>query len=60
MATDTIDRYAAVDLTEDEAFALLSMCVLSIKTVDDEARSALEKLSAYCKSFLPRAVAAEA
>jgi len=41
-----------LDLSEDEAFALLSMCLLTNMTLDKEAESALKKLAAFCKHEL--------
>jgi len=52
MSTDTMERVATVELTSDEAMALLSLCAISIKSIDDETRVALEKLAAYCKSLV--------
>lgn len=37
-------------LTEDEAFALLSMCLLSPMKLDPDAEKALRKLAEFCKS----------
>ncbi|MGI8923701.1 MAG: hypothetical protein ACR2HJ_06620 [Fimbriimonadales bacterium] len=43
------ERHAGLSLTEDEAFALLSMCLLANMTLDKDAECALRKLAAFCK-----------
>lgn len=39
-------------LTEEEAFALLRLAVLSSEEDDDQMSSAVRKLGRYCKTFL--------
>lgn len=60
MGTETVRHMAAVELTEEEALALLTMCALSIKYVDDDAKAALDKLAAYCKTVNRTRMQAEA
>ncbi|MBA3727190.1 MAG: hypothetical protein H0W86_12305 [Armatimonadetes bacterium] len=43
------EKHARLSLTEDEAFALLSMCLLTNMTLDEDAENALKKLAAFCK-----------
>ena len=52
MSADTMERVAVVELTRDEAMALLSLCAISIKSIDEQTRAALDKLAAYCKSLV--------
>jgi len=37
-----------LQLTEDEAFALLAMCLMSPQSIDRTVESALRKLAEYC------------
>ena len=60
MNNERTERGTAIDLTEEEALALLSMCALSIKSLDEEARAALDKLTAYCKHLHSSYIQAEA
>lgn len=60
MTAERTHKMLAIDLTEEEALALLSMCALSIKSVDEDARAALDKLAAYCKSMNSARVKADA
>lgn len=39
-----------LELTEDEAFALLSLAMLSNEDLDSTAQNAVAKLAEYCKS----------
>ncbi len=41
-----------LELTEDEALALLSLCLTSPDKLDVTSESALKKLANYCKSQL--------
>jgi len=45
-----IDSKPALTLTEEEAFALLSMCMLTTMTLDKTSERALRKLADYCKN----------
>ena len=45
-----IDSKTALTLTEEEAFALLSMCMLTTMTLDKTSERALRKLADYCKN----------
>lgn len=38
-----------LELTEDEAFALLGLCLTSGMPLDAESEKAVRKLAAYCK-----------
>ena len=40
---------AYLNLTEEEAFALLSMCLLTSMRLDRTAEKALKKLAEFCK-----------
>lgn len=43
----------AIELTQEEAFALLTLCIMSQHEGDKVAETALRKLADYCKhSFL--------
>ena len=44
----TGDQPAGLQLTEDEAFTLLVMCLMSPYGIDKTAESALRKLAEYC------------
>jgi hypothetical protein len=46
-----------LDLTEEEAFALLSMCLLTSMKLDRTAELALKKLADFCKheQYFPQA-----
>jgi endonuclease III len=46
-----VNNAATLELTAEEALALLSMCALSIKSMDEDSHSALDKLVAYCKGL---------
>lgn len=39
-----------LDLTEEEAFALLGLCMTSPEKLDATAEQAMRKLAGYCKS----------
>jgi hypothetical protein len=39
-----------LDLTEEEAFALLGLCITSPEKLDATAEQAMRKLASYCKS----------
>ena len=39
-----------LELTEDEAYALLSLCMTSDLALDDQSEHALQKLAEFCKS----------
>lgn len=39
-----------LDLTEEEAFALLGLCITSPEKLDATAEHAMRKLASYCKS----------
>lgn len=41
-----------LELTEDEAYALLALCMTSDMALDDQSESALKKLADFCKSHL--------
>lgn len=45
-----IEPKPALTLTEEEAFALLSMCMLTTMTLDATAEQALRKLADFCKN----------
>lgn len=45
----TTDR---LELTEDEAYALLGLCMTSQLTLDPQSRNALNKLASFCKSHI--------
>ncbi|HET6644338.1 MAG TPA: hypothetical protein VFG65_02455 [Fimbriimonadales bacterium] len=49
MVSVDYETEAQLSLSEDEAFALLSMCLLSNMTLDRDAEMALKKLAAFCK-----------
>ena len=39
-----------LELTEDEAYALLSLCITSDMALDGQSELALKKLAEFCKS----------
>ena len=39
-----------LELTEDEAYALLSLCMMSDLALDAQSERALQKLAEFCKS----------
>lgn len=39
-----------LELTEDEAYALLSLCMMSDLALDAQSEHALQKLAEFCKS----------
>lgn len=41
-----------LELTEDEAYALLGLCVTSELALDDQSRHALNKLADFCRSHV--------
>lgn len=41
-----------LELTEDEAYALLDLCMTSDMPLDAETRRALEKLARFCGSHI--------
>ena len=45
-----VEPKPALTLTEEEAFALLSMCMLTTMTLDPTSERALRKLADYCKN----------
>jgi hypothetical protein len=45
-----IEPKPALKLSEEEAFALLSMCMLTTMTLDPTSEGALRKLADYCKN----------
>ncbi len=42
-------QFDRLELTEDEAFALLALCMTSEMALDSESEHALHKLAAFCK-----------
>lgn len=46
----SVEYGPTLSLTEDEAFALLSMCLLSPMKLDKAAEKALRKLADFCKT----------
>lgn len=50
MVSVNIEPKPALMLTEEEAFALLSMCMLTTMTLDPTSEQALRKLADYCKN----------
>lgn len=50
MAATNAESSRLLTLSEDEAYALLTMCMLSPMKLDPEAESALRKLAAFCRS----------
>jgi hypothetical protein len=45
-----VEPKPALTLSEEEAFALLSMCMLTTMTLDPTSERALRKLADYCKN----------
>ena len=45
-----VEPKPALMLSEEEAFALLSMCMLTTMTLDPTSERALRKLADYCKN----------
>ena len=45
-----VEPKPALMLSEEEAFALLSMCMLTTMTLDPTSEQALRKLADYCKN----------
>lgn len=50
MVSVNVEPKPALTLTEEEAFALLSMCMLTTMTLDKTSERALRKLADYCKN----------
>lgn len=40
-----------LELTEDEAYALLSLCLTSDMTLDHQSELAMQKLAEFCKNY---------
>ena len=53
---------ATLNLTEDEAFSILAMCMLTNMKLDMESERALRKLADFCKSsqYFPHSAQADA
>ena len=45
---NTGSRPAGLELTEEEAYALLAMCLTSPQGIDGTSEAAIRKLAAYC------------
>lgn len=45
---NTGERPAGLELTEEEAYALLAMCLTSPQGIDGTSEAAIRKLASYC------------
>lgn len=45
---NTGSRPAGLELTEEEAYAILAMCLTSPQGIDGTSEAAIRKLAAYC------------
>lgn len=44
-------QHDRLELTEDEAYALLSLCLTSDMTLDQQSELAMKKLAEFCKNY---------
>jgi predicted DNA-binding transcriptional regulator YafY len=47
-----LDTSSRLELTEEEAFALLSLCMMSESNLDPSSEKALQKLAGFCRDYL--------